>query len=88
VADGIQIQSPAKKHYAVSLDTDAVLSPSPSAIYVGTGGNVVCSLIGDPTYFVTYKNVSSGQILDIRPHTIKSTANGTSAADIVAIGSE
>lgn len=52
-------------------------------LWVGTGGNVVAQKRGDDAPH-TYKNVASGSYLDGWWILVKSTSNGTTAADIVA----
>ena len=51
------------------------------ALYVGTGGHVVLVTKGGTT--VTFKIVSSGQVLPVRAKIVKSTS--TTAADIVGL---
>ena len=54
----------------------------PKALYVGTGGDIVLRGVGF-TSDVTFRNVASGQILDVRASHVRAT--GTTAADIVAL---
>jgi hypothetical protein len=74
--------SPSRAPFAVS-PSDAVMLPAlPKALDVGTGGTIV--LRGaDAAADVTFKNIASGQILDVRALYVRAT--GTTAADIVAL---
>lgn len=53
-------------------------------LYVGTGGTVIATMRDDGGTTHTYKNVASGATLSGKFVTVKSTSNGTTAADIVA----
>lgn len=53
-------------------------------LFVGTGGTVIAVMRGDGGTPHTYKNVANGQVLSGDFVTVKSTSNGTTAADIVA----
>lgn len=72
---------PSRRPYAVNPSDTVALEPTPKALYVGTGGTVV--LRGTDGDDVTFKNVASGQVLDVRAKLVKAT--GTTAADIVAL---
>lgn len=52
-------------------------------LYVGTGGTVIAEMLDDATTH-TYKNVASGTTISGKFVLVKSTSNGTTAADIVA----
>lgn len=52
------------------------------AIFVGTGGDVVLRAV-ESSGDVTFRNIASGSILDVRVSAIRAT--GTSAADIVGL---
>lgn len=52
------------------------------ALFVGVGGDVMLRL-ADDTGDVTFKNVQSGQVLDVQAKLVKAT--GTTATDIVAL---
>jgi len=52
------------------------------ALYVGTGGDVVLRAAKSGTD-VTFRNVPSGYILDVRTLAVRAT--GTTAADIVGL---
>ncbi len=63
--------------------SDAVALPVvPKALYVGTAGIVVLRGVNGAAD-VVFKNVSSGQVLDIRAAYVRAT--GTTAADIVGL---
>lgn len=54
----------------------------PKAIYVGTGGSVVLRGVAG-TADVVFRNVASGQVLDVRARLVRAT--GTTASDLVAL---
>lgn len=58
---------------------------SPSAVYVGTGGTVVCVPADAPSdaTTVTFVGVQSGQMLPVMVKAIKAT--GTTASDFVRV---
>ncbi len=62
-------------------DTDE-LPIIPKALYVGTGGTVTLRGVGG-TADVVFRNVASGQVLDVRPRFVRAT--GTTATDLVAL---
>jgi hypothetical protein len=74
--------APARNCFSITPDDTAALSVVPKAIYIGTGGNLVIRAI-DGTSDVTFANVASGTILDIRVAAVRST--GTSAANLVGL---
>ncbi len=53
-------------------------------LYVGVGGDVVATMTDDGGTAHTYKNVPSGTTLHGLWVTVKSSANGTTATNIVA----
>lgn len=54
-------------------------------LYIGTGGTVIAAMLDDaPGVTHTYKNVPSGSTLAGKFVLVKSTGNGTTAADIIA----
>lgn len=59
------------------------LAVIPKALFVGTGGNVTVRGV-DAASDVVFKNVASGQVLDVRAQFVRAT--GTTAADIVGMG--
>lgn len=77
------VSAPSRAPFAITPHDSNELSIIPKAIYVGTGGNVVMrGVLG--TADVTFKNVASGQILDVRAQYVRAT--GTTAADLVGLG--
>ena len=74
--------APSRAPFAiVPHDTDP-LSTVPKALYVGTGGDLVLRGVG-ASADVTFRNVASGQLIDVRASHVRAT--GTTAADIVAL---
>lgn len=73
---------PARDATAIIPSDSIALTIVPRALYVGTGGNLVVRCI-DSTADATFRNVGSGQILDLRVSHVRAT--GTTAADIVAL---
>lgn len=57
----------------------------PRALWIGTGGNLVASFKGTPGTYHTLKNIPSGTLLPGAFAVVRSTANGTTATDIVAL---
>lgn len=76
------LSSPSRAPFAVTPSDTVDLLPVPKALYIGTGGTVVVRGIGAAAD-VTFKNVASGQVIDVRARLVKAT--GTTAADIVAL---
>lgn len=76
------ITAPARQAFAISPDDTQDLSTFTKAIYVGAGGDVVIRPIGSASD-VTFANVQSGTILDVRCRAIRQS--GTTAADIVGL---
>lgn len=74
--------APARFCFAVTPSDSAALPRVTKAIFVGTGGNITLRTVGsaDP---VTFRNVSSGTVLDLRVAAV--LALGTTASDIVGI---
>lgn len=62
-------------------DTDE-LPVIPKALYVGTGGTVTLRGMAGAAD-VVFRNVASGQVLDVRARFVRAT--GTTATDIVAL---
>lgn len=74
---------PSDNPYAVTPSNADELTRIPKALYIGTGGTVIVRT-ADGVADITFKNVSSGQILPVRAKWVRAT--GTTAADIVALG--
>lgn len=77
------VNDPARAPFAVVPHDVNALPIVPKALYVGTGGSVVLRGV-DGAADVTFKNVASGQVLDVRALYLRAT--GTTAADIVGLG--
>lgn len=69
--------------YAVTPSDSVELSVIPKALYIGTGGTVILRGAAEGATDVTFKNVASGQILDVAARYVRAT--GTTASDIVAL---
>ncbi len=65
---------------AFPIEPGAELRFVPSAIFVGTGGDIALRAV-DSDEDVVYRNVSSGTYLTVRAAFVR--AEGTSAADLV-----
>ena len=76
------LNSPARTISTITPTNDAVLSPTPRALFIGTGGDVAIKPIGGGTAIV-FKNLANGSILPVMPGTVEAT--NTSATDIVAL---
>lgn len=76
------VAGPARAPFAVVPHDSDELQLLPKALYVGTGGTVVLRGVAG-TADVMFKNVASGQILDVRARYVRAT--GTTAADIVGL---
>lgn len=74
--------APSGAPFAVVPSDNIELPTIPKALYIGTGGAVVLRGVNGAAD-VTFKNVASGQILDVRAQFVR--ASGTTAADIVAL---
>lgn len=75
-------QAPARQAFAVTPHATNEVSPLPKALFIGTGGNLVGRAVGSVSD-VTFKNLQSGQILDVRLQYVR--ASGTTATDIVGL---
>jgi hypothetical protein len=73
---------PARWAWAITPNDGADLMAGTKSLFVGTGGTVVV-MMRDGTS-VTFKNVASGQQIDIDVQRVLAT--GTTAADIVGLG--
>jgi hypothetical protein len=74
---------PARDAFAVTPHDANAIDPLPKALYVGTGGTLVGRAAG-ASADVTFVNLQSGQILDVRLQYVRAT--GTTAANLVALG--
>jgi len=76
---------PAYDAVAVALaDDDDLTTRGPcDALYVGTGGTVI--ILTKANREATFVNVPDGAILPVGATQVKSTANGTTASDILAL---
>lgn len=74
--------APARNCFAITPQDDVLLSVVPKAIYVGTGGKLSVRAV-DSTSDVTFNNVPSGSILDVRVTAIRAT--GTTAANLIGL---
>lgn len=75
--------TPSEDCFAIAPSDTNDLAHATKAIYVGEGGNVmVRSVRGQAD--VTFLNVPSGAILDVRLRAVRQT--GTTAASIVGLG--
>ena len=82
---------PARAAEAVTLGSDwtpgAPLGSSARALWIGTGGDgtaVKVDMLEGGTA-ITFNNVPSGSWLEVSVTKVYSTANGTTASDIVAV---
>lgn len=71
----------APARHAFAIVTNTQITVQCKGVYVGTGGDLVVKLKDAPAN-VTFKNVASGQILDIDPDTVDVTSTAT---DIVGL---
>lgn len=74
--------SPSRDCFSVIPDDLAELPTVPKAIYVGTGGDIALRSI-DGVADVTFRNLPSGFILDVRVSHLRAT--GTTASNIVGL---
>ncbi len=59
------LNSPAENAVAVVLTSTTDLSFATRGVYVGTGGDLVCALVGS-TVMITFTSVQSGSIMPLR----------------------
>lgn len=76
------IVAPTRNCFTVTPNDVSVLAVLPKAIYVGTGGTIVLRAI-DSAQDVTFVNVASGSVLDVRATIIRAT--GTTATNIIGL---
>jgi hypothetical protein len=76
------LSQPARHAFTITPHATAEIDPLPKAVYVGTGGDITLRA-ADSSADIVFKNVMSGQILDIRIRYIRAT--GTSSADLVGL---
>jgi hypothetical protein len=76
------LSQPAREAFAITPHATNEVDPLPKAIFVGTGGNITLRA-ADSGLDVVFKNVASGQILDVRARFVR--ASGTTATDIVGL---
>ncbi|WP_425228632.1 spike base protein, RCAP_Rcc01079 family [Sphingomonas sp.] len=72
----------ARAPFAIAPHDSNELTIIPKAIYVGTGGSVTLRGVAGSAD-VVFKNVASGQVIDVRARFVRAT--GTTAADLVAL---
>ena len=76
------LNDPARDAFAIQPSDSGALAVLPRALYVGTGGALTLRCV-DGQADVVFKNVGSGQILDLRVSHVRAT--GTTAADLVGL---
>ena len=76
------LSQPAREAFAITPHATNEVDPLPKALFVGTGGNITLRA-ADGGADVIFKNVASGQILDVRARFVR--ASGTTATDIVGL---
>lgn len=76
------LADPARLAFAITPHATNEVDPLPKAIYVGTGGDLVGRAAGSSAD-VTFKNLASGQILDVRLQYVR--ASGTTATNLVGL---
>lgn len=74
--------APAEQCFAIVPHDSVPLPLATKAIFVGTGGDVTLRSVRG-TSDVTFRNVVSGAVLDVRVSAVRAT--GTTAADLVAL---
>lgn len=74
--------APASMCFAITPDDFADLPNATKALYVGQGGDITVMPLRSDTP-VTFRNVASGAIVDIRVRQVFAT--DTSAADIIGL---
>ncbi|MEL7444647.1 MAG: hypothetical protein AAGK02_02405 [Pseudomonadota bacterium] len=74
--------APARDCFTITPDDSADLTRGTKAIYVGNGGDIVIRAV-DAGQDVTFRNVISGSILDVRVRAVRAT--GTTASELVGL---
>lgn len=74
--------APARNCFPITPNNTADLPILPKAIYVGNGGRLVVRAVDSPED-VTFDNVASGTILDLRVIAVRQT--GTTASNLVGL---
>lgn len=74
---------PYTRAVAVNLASDTTLPATSRGIFVGGAGNLALTTQGGDS--VTLTGVTAGTIYAIQAKVVKSTANGTTATNIVAL---
>ncbi|KUO54151.1 MAG: hypothetical protein APF82_00450 [Sphingomonadales bacterium BRH_c42] len=74
--------SPAQYCFAITPSDSGDLDRVTKALYIGLGGDVTLRAL-DNDVDVTFRNVASGAILDVRVSAVR--AAGTTAANIVGL---
>jgi hypothetical protein len=73
---------PARLAFAITPHASNEIDPLPKALFIGTGGDLIGRAIGS-AQDVTFKNLQSGQILDVRLQYVR--ASGTTAANLLGL---
>jgi hypothetical protein len=74
--------APARNCFPITPNDTANLVSLPKALYIGSGGNLVIRAV-DGTQDVTFANLASGTILDVRALIVRAT--GTTAGNLVGL---
>ncbi|MXO88435.1 hypothetical protein GRI32_06745 [Altererythrobacter aestuarii] len=74
--------APAERCFPITPDDNVDIDFATKALYVGTGGDVTLVPVRGENP-VTFRNLPSGAILDVRVRAVKAT--DTTAADIVGL---
>lgn len=79
---GQSSMAPSENCFAIVPNDTSELPYLTKAVYIGKGGDLVL-LVGKSQQPVTFRNVLSGSVLDVRVRAVMST--GTSAGDLVGL---
>lgn len=74
--------APARNCFPITPSDSTNLASLPKALYIGGGGNLVIRA-ADSTQDVTFVNIPSGTVLDVRALIIRET--GTTATNLVGL---